>query len=172
MRKWQVFAASLCLLLACWGAMLWQGLGLAGFIAGQEEKLCQLKEEYAVLESLQQEHPDLEKYQMEVERERERVAGLLPDEMLTAFFLHDVKSAADRTGMRLRELVPEEAVEENDLLLLPVRASMTGDYFSFLRFLQSLQNGSRLVQIDSMDVAQKGAALDCRLKFKIFSEKS
>lgn len=170
--KWQVFAASFCLLLLCWAAMLWQGGGLVRHIAGQEDRLCELRGEYAMLEKLQQEHPDLEKYQMEVEREKERVTGLLPDDMLTAFFLHDIKSAADRAGMRLRELAPEEAEEEDGLSSLPVRANLTGDYFSFLRFLQSLQNGSRLVQVDSMDVAQKGETLECRLKFKIFAEKS
>ena len=162
MQKWKCrgFAAASCLLLALWAAMMWQGAG------GVQEL-----EEQAALERLQAEHPDVEKYQMEVEKELKHVGALLPDDMETAVFLQEMKAAADRTGMVLCELAPEEAAEENGLLAMPVRVTLQGDYFSLVRFLRVVQNGSRLMQVAAMDVASKGDFLDCRLRFKIFSEK-
>ena len=85
--------------------------------------------------------------------------------------LQELKAASDRTGMVLCELVPEEAQEENGLFAMPVRVNLQGDYFSLVRFLRALQNGSRFMQVVAMDVASKGDFLDCRLQFKIFSEK-
>ena len=173
MQKWKCrgFAAASCLLLALWAAMMWQGAGAVQELEEQEQSLHQVQEEYAALERLQEEHPDVEKYQLEVEMEKKRVAALLPDEMQTGVFLQELKAASDRTGMVLCELVPEEAQEENGLLAMPVRVNLQGDYFSLVRFLRVLQNGSRFMQVVAMDVASKGDFLDCRLQFKIFSEK-
>lgn len=173
MQKWKCrgFAAASCLLLALWAAMMWQGAGAVQELEEQEQSLHQMQEEYAALERLQEEHPDVEKYQLEVEMEKKRVAALLPDEMQTGVFLQELKAASDRTGMVLCELVPEEAQEENGLLAMPVRVNLQGDYFSLVRFLRVLQNGSRFMQVVAMDVASKGDFLDCRLQFKIFSEK-
>ena len=130
-----------------------------------------MEEEQAALERLQAEHPDVEKYQMEVEKELKHVGALLPDDMETAVFLQEMKTAADRTGMVLCELAPEEAAEENGLLAMPVRVTLQGDYFSLVRFLRVVQNGSRLMQVAARGVASKGDFLDCRLRFKMFSEK-
>ena len=173
MQKWKCrgFAAASCLLLALWAAMMWQGAGAVQELEEQEQSLHQMQEEYAALERLQEEHPDVEKYQLEVEMEKKRVAALLPDEMQTGVFLQELKAASDRTGMVLCELAPEEAAEENGLLAMPVRVTLQGDYFSLVRFLRVVQNGSRLMQVVAMDVASKGDFLDCRLQFKIFSEK-
>lgn len=173
MQKWKCrgFAAASCLLLALWAAMMWQGAGAVQELEEQEQSLHQMQEEYAALERLQEEHPDVEKYQLEVEMEKKRVAALLPDEMQTGVFLQELKAASDRTGMVLCELVPEEVQEENGLLAMPVRVNLQGDYFSLVRFLRALQNGSRFMQVVAMDVASKGDFLDCRLQFKIFSEK-
>lgn len=173
MQKWKCrgFAAASCLLLALWAAMMWQGAGAVQELEEQEQSLHQMQEEYAALERLQEEHPDVEKYQLEVEMEKKRVAALLPDEMQTGVFLQELKAASDRTGMVLCELVPEEAQEENGLLAMPVRVNLQGDYFSLVRFLRALHNGSRFMQVVAMDVASKGDFLDCRLQFKIFSEK-
>lgn len=173
MQKWKCrgFAAASCLLLALWAAMMWQGAGAVQELEEQEQSLHQMQEEYAALERLQEEHPDVEKYQLEVEMEKKRVAALLPDEMQTGVFLQELKAASDRTGMVLCELVPEEAQEENGLLAMSVRVNLQGDYFSLVRFLRALQNGSRFMQVVAMDVASKGDFLDCRLQFKIFSEK-
>ncbi|MCI7613257.1 MAG: type 4a pilus biogenesis protein PilO [Selenomonadaceae bacterium] len=170
-RKMWNLAASCCLLAALWAVMAWQGLGAAGKLAEQENNLQQLRAEYAALENLQREHPDVERYQLEVEREAGHVAKLLPDEMQAAAFWHDLKAAADRNGMVLQELVPEEAEAEKGLAVLPIKANLSGDYFALVRFLRSLQNGSRLVQVAGMDVASKGDLLACRLRLKIFSEK-
>ena len=150
---------------------LWQGAGALGELEEQQLQLHRLQEEQAALERLQAEHPDVEKYQMEVEKELKHVGALLPDDMETAVFLQEMKAAADRTGMVLCELAPEEAAEENGLLAMPVRVTLQGDYFSLVRFLRVVQNGSRLMQVAAMDVASKGDFLDCRLRFKIFSEK-
>lgn len=173
MQKWKCrgFAAASCLLLALWAAMMWQGAGAVQELEEQEQSLHQMQEEYAALERLQEEHPDVEKYQLEVEMEKKRVAALLPDEMQTGVFLQELKAASDRTGMVLCELVPEEAQEENGLFAMPVRVNLQGDYFSLVRFLRALQNGSRFMQVVAMDVASKGDFLDCRLQLKIFSEK-
>ena len=173
MQKWKCrgFAAASCLLLARWAARMWQGAGAVQELEEQEQSLHQMQEEYAALERLQEEHPDVEKYQLEVEMEKKRVAALLPDEMQTGGFLQELKAASDRTGMVLCELVPEEAQEENGLLAMPMRVNLQGDYFSLVRFLRALQNGSRFMQVVAMDVASKGDFLDCRLQFKIFSEK-
>ena len=169
--KYRGFAAASCLLLLLWAVMLWQGAGALGELEEQELQLHRLQEEQAALERLQAEHPDVEKYQMEVEKELKHVGALLPDDMETAVFLQEMKAAADRTGMVLCELAPEEAAEENGLLAMPVRVTLQGDYFSLVRFLRVVQNGSRLMQVAAMDVASKGDFLDCRLQFKIFSEK-
>ena len=174
MQKWKCrcFAAASCLLLALWAAMMWQGAGVVQELEEQEQSLHQVQEEYAALERLQAEHPDVEKYQMEVEKELKHVGALLPDDMETAVFLQEMKAAADRTGMVLCELAPEEAAEENGLLAMPVRVTLQGDYFSLVRFLRALQNGSRFMQVVAMDVASKGDFLDCRLQFKIFFRKT
>ena len=169
--KYRGFAAASCLLLLLWAVMLWQGPGALGELEEQELHLHRLQEEQAARERLQAEHPDVEKYQMEVEKELKHVGALLPDDMETAVFLQEMKAAADRTGMVLCELAPEEAAEENGLLAMPVRVTLQGDYFSLVRFLRVVQNGSRLMQVAAMDVASKGDFLDCRLRFKIFSEK-
>ena len=163
MQKWKCrgFAAASCLLLALWAAMMWQGAGAVQELEEQEQSLHQMQEE----------QPDVEKYQLEVEMEKKRVAALLPDEVQTGVFLQELKAASDRTGMVLCELVPEEAQEENGLFAMPVRVNLQGDYFSLVRFLRALQNGSRFMQVVAMDVASKGDFLDCRLQFKIFSEK-
>ena len=173
MQKWKCrgFAAASCLLLALWAAMMWQGAGAVQELEEQEQSLHQMQEEYAALERLQGGHPDVEKYQLGVGMEKKRVAALLPDEMQTGVFLQELKAASDRTGMVLCELVPEEAQEENGLLAMPVRVNLQGDYFSLVRFLRALQNGSRFMQVVAMDVASKGDFLDCGLQFKIFSEK-
>ena len=173
MQQWKYrgFGAAACLLLVLWMVMLWQGVGVLGELREQEKHLHGLQEEQAALERLQEEHPDVEKYQLEVEMEKKRVAALLPDEMQTGVFLQELKAASDRTGMVLCELVPEEAQEENGLFAMPVRVNLQGDYFSLVRFLRALQNGSRFMQVVAMDVASKGDFLDCRLQFKIFSEK-
>ena len=171
MKKWRICAASLCLLIFFWVTVLWQGACFVRLLAEQEENLNELKNECAILERLQQEHPDVEGYQMEVEREKEQVAGLLPDDMQMAAFLQSIKAFSDSSGMRLHELYPEDAAEENGLYVMPVRANLTGDYFSFLHFLRKLQNGQRLVQVEAITVNQKGDVLDCRLKIKVFSEK-
>ena len=171
MKKWRICAFSLCLLIFFWVIALWQGSGFVRLLAEQEGKLNEMKNEYTILERLQQEHPDVERYQMEVEREKEQVAGLLPDNMQTAAFLQSIKVFSDSSGMKLRELCPEDAAEENGLVVMPVRVNLTGDYFSLLHFLRKLQSGQRLVQVEAMTVNQKGDALDCRLKIKVFSEK-
>ena len=92
MKKWRMCIFSLCLLSVCWAVAIWQGAGFVRLLAEQEGKLHELREEYAMLEGLRQEHPDVEKYQMEIEKEKERVAGLLPDDMQTAAFLQSVKA--------------------------------------------------------------------------------
>lgn len=173
MQKWKYrgFAAASCLLVVLWVVMLWQGAVALGDLKEQEQYLHGLQEEQAALERLQAEHPDVEKYQLEVEKELKHVASLLPDDMQTAIFLQELKSATDRTGMTLCELAPEEAAEEKGLLAMPVRVNLQGDYFALVRFLRAMQNGSRLVQIVAMDVSSKGDLLDCRLRLKIFSEK-
>ncbi len=169
--KYRGFAAASCLLLVFWAVMLWQGAGALGELQEQEVQLHRLQEEQAALERLQAEHPDVEQYQLEVEKELKHVGALLPDDMETAVFLQELKAAADRTGMVLCELAPEEPAEENGLLAMPVRVNLQGDYFSLVRFLRAVQNGSRLMQVAAMDVASKGDFLDCRLRLKIFSEK-
>ncbi|MDD3114539.1 MAG: type 4a pilus biogenesis protein PilO [Anaerovibrio sp.] len=168
--QWGIFAGSVFLLAGIWLCLAWQGVQLADEMQQREGRLQELKAQAAALQALQSEHNNLELYQLEVAGKRELAEKMLPGEMESAVLLDSIKKAADSSGMELRELVPGQPDMEDGVADMAVKVKLSGDYFSLLDFLRRVQNGTRLIHIDTMDLIQH-QDLECQLGMKVFAEK-
>lgn len=154
----------------CWGLAGWTGMSCFEKITACETEAAKLQKQNEKLRALEEEHPNLEQYQMEVEADAAKMTKLLPDEMENASLLAAVKKAADKSGMEVKELSPSEISEEDDLAQIVMDVHLQGDYFMLVDFMRNLQQDGRLLQIASMDLLQKGNVLECRLGIKAFAE--
>lgn len=166
---WKIFVLSGVCVAGIWLCMLVQSVSLTQDMQERQLRLQELQNISSELQDLQAEHGNLEAYQLEIANRKAMSARLLPEHMDTAELLNYLKQSADISGMKLVELVPGEAEQEKDMAVLPLRLKLSGDYFALLVYLRRLQTGSRFVQIESMELAQKDC-LECQLGIRVFAE--
>jgi type IV pilus assembly protein PilO len=96
----------------------------------------------------------------------------LPGSLEQGNFLVALDRLAVRSHLRILSVVPGKAAADEGRHCLPVKLQLTGNYFSLLHFLQGLQQGERLVVINSLTVKQgkdREDALTAELGLSIFS---
>ena len=169
LRAWRIFAVSVALL------GFWLGAGI--YYGGHEWEIYQEKKQaiekaagrIAALNELQQEHPNLEGYQMEIAKQRQKAERLLPANMQMAELLAYVQQSARSSGMELQEVVPVSARPQGKLTVQPVKVRLQGDYFAMLDFLCHLDRGTPLVKIGTMELRQEQEGLDSRLVLNFYA---
>lgn len=122
--------------------------------------------------NFQNAHLPLKDYQQELGRRDIRARQALPAEMEQGDFLVALDRLAVRSHLRILSVVPGKAAADERYLCLPVKLQLAGDYFSLLHFLQELQQGERLVVVNSLTVKEgkdKDGTLRAELSLHIFS---
>lgn len=167
--KWRGFVASA----ICATALLLfvgvQALELGEYYGSQQIRMQQANIRLDKLQALQEQHPDLEAYQMEVENQRKHVDELLPDRLEVAALLPRLQQCALKSGLELRELLPGEAVKEQGMRALPLQIRVAGDYFGLLDFVKSLEKGTPFCRIKAMEMEQKDNTLEVMLQANVYS---
>lgn len=168
-EKWRIFIASV----VCVSAMLvlvgFQALELGEHCDGQQARLQEINSRIEKLKALQEQHPDLEAYEMEVENQKKHVDNLLPDKMDVAALLPRLQQNALKSGLELRELLPGEGIQEKGAKALPLQIRVAGDYFGLLDFVKSLERGTPFCRIIAMEMEQKDNILEAMLKVNVYS---
>lgn len=167
--KWRIFVVSA----VCLGAMVlgvcFQALELREHYLDRQERLQEQGSRLSRLKELQEQHPDLERYQMEIEAQRKRTDQLLPDAMNMAGLLPQLQKNILKSGLELRELLPGEIARENGVSAQPLQVKVEGDYFGLLEFIRAMENGAPLCQVSAMELQQKGNVLSAKLQLNVFS---
>ena len=149
--------------------MCWQAFEMREHYVQQQDRLQEYNGRLSRLKALQEQHPDLEMYQMEIEAQRKRTDQLLPDAMNMAGLLPQLQKNILRSGLEMKELLPGEIVKENGVSAQPLQVKVEGNYFGMLEFIRTMENGAPLCQVSAMDLQQKGNVLSAKLQFKVFS---
>ena len=133
---------------------------------------AQAEKTVTAIANFQNAHLPLHDYQRELGRRERRARQALPGSMEQGEFLVALDRLAVRSHLRILSVVPGKAAADEGRHCLPVKLQLTGNYFSLLHFLQGLQQGERLVVINSLTVKQgkdREDALTAELGLRIFS---
>jgi Tfp pilus assembly protein PilO len=89
----------------------------------------------------------------------DRLNAAIPAQDHLDAVITDVNAEAASAGLSLSGLTfATPAASSTGVQILPAHLSLTGGYFSLLRFLDELRNGPRLVVIDTMSVSSASAS--------------
>ena len=146
-----------------------QAVELGEHYESQQKGLLKINGRLAQLKAIQAQHPDLEVYEMEVESQRKHVDALLPDKLETGALLPKLQQNALKSGLKLRELLPGERVQEQGARALPLQIKVAGDYFGLLDFVKSLEKAAPFCRITAMEMEQKGNELEAMLQVNVYS---
>lgn len=167
--KWKIFIASLICVLGLLIFASFQALELGQYCQEQQNRLQAARARFQVLQILQEQHPDLEAYQIEIENQRKHVDQLLPDRIEASALMPRLQQYALKSGVELRELLPGEASKEQGTRALPLQIRLAGDYFGLLDFIKSVEKGTPYCQITSMELEQKDNILTAMLQVHVYS---
>ncbi len=146
-----------------------QAVALKDHWESQQVRLQEANARFEKLRSLQDKHPDLEAYEMEVEAQRRQVDNLLPEKMEVAALLPRLQQNALKSGLELRELLPGEMIQEQGAKALPLQIRVAGDYFGLLNFVKLLEKGTPFSRITDMEMEQKDNILEAMLTVNVYS---
>ena len=136
-----------------WLTLGWRQSGaLQKSIADKGRELATLREKMAAVPELRQ--------------ERQRLAGeldeyetILPNDREFAKILDTLSEYLKKAGVEMRQFTPVREKDDKKSTASYKRVSyeldVTGDYFSFIRFLNLLENHNRFIQVDAFTVKQK-----------------
>lgn len=166
--KWKIFIASVICVLGLLLFASFQAVELGQYYKNQQNRLQAAQARFQVLQIFQEQHPDLEAYQMEIENQRKHVDQLLPDRIEASALMPRLQQYALKSGLELRELLPGEAVNMGTRAL-PLQIRLAGNYFGLLDFIKSLENGTPYCQITAMELEQKDNLLTAMLQVHVYS---
>jgi len=102
--------------------------------------------------------------------------ALLPERPLLEEFIEQVYELASETGVELQNLSPAfpAALDDSELREVAVSAQIEGEFFEVLGFLFGLNDGERLVRVDSIAVSSStnetgGTVLSASVGMKLFT---
>ncbi len=167
--KWKIFIASVICVLGLLLFVSFQAVELGQYYKNQQNRLQAAQARFQVLQIFQEQHPDLEAYQMEIENQRKHVDQLLPDRIEASALMPRLQQYALKSGLELRELLPGEAVNMQGTRALPLQIRLAGNYFGLLDFIKSLEKGSPYCQITAMELEQKDNLLTAMLQVHVYS---
>jgi len=114
-------------------------------------------------------HMDFLPYEAEIEKREKRVRGYLPASIGQGEFILAVERLALQNGMKLERIIPQQLVNGEDSLCLPLKVGLSGSYFSLLNFLQGLQQGERFVKVKDMSVKVEAGDMIVDLLLNIYA---
>lgn len=161
----------------CVGLVLcWVGV-LGGLLPWGADNLAQIRretascqEELADLQELQERHPNLEAYQMELARSCQEAAGLLPEQMETLSFLSQLQESSKENNVRLLEVRPGGVQQAGQVYEQNIEVTAVGDFFAVYRWLGRLQQGKRYCNIQRFAVSREEAGLLCHASLSIYAD--
>ena len=179
--KWRRFCCVLGLSLICLGAGACFVPQWLGTLENNKGHLQEMHQRNMELQQLQQDHPDMDMYRLEVEHRLKKVQGLLPDGPEAGRLMEVLQKQCDEHNVAMVEFAPK-AVDSGDsggkteglpsgLGELPVSLKLQGDYFAMQDFLVALPSCSRLLHVQSLSLEAKESGLLCSMELVGFYEK-
>ena len=124
------------------------------------------------VENFMNAHRDMNEFSQETAKHQEIAKKAMPEELEQGEFLEFLQRLALGKQIELVGVVPQKESQERNVTVLPVQVKLKCNYFQLLDFLQGLQQGERLVVINSLTVKQgkdREDALTAELGLSIFS---
>ena len=116
----------------------------------KEAEAVELRRVVAEAEAFRKDHPDPAKEKGKAEARNRLVAGLLPPRLEQGAFLMEAEKRAAAAGIKLAGVLPGDGADAGGAVRAPVRLSVSGEFFSLLDFLYSLEQRGRFVKIDAV----------------------
>ena len=164
--KWRMFCCVLGLSLICLGAGACFVPQWLGTLENNKGHLQEMHQRNMELQQLQQDHPDMDMYRLEVEHRLKKVQGLLPDGPEAGRLMEVLQKQCDEHNVAMVEFAPK-AVDSGDSGGLKLQ----GDYFAMQDFLVALPSCSRLLHVQSLSLEAKESGLLCSMELVGFYEK-
>ena len=102
-------------------------------------------------------------------KQQKAVDEALPDSIGQSRLLSMLQQAALHHGIALTALTPSKPIQQDELLVQPVRISCETDYFSLLAFLREIHGQGRFLRLDEASVHSKDGRLTCELTVSAFA---
>lgn len=96
-----------------------------------------------------------------------RLMEALPEARGQGAFIYAAQRLAQRSGVTIEGVAPEEAERRENLDVQPLVLRFRGSYFDVLAFLHALQEGERAVQFASLSLTAEGDELHGILGIRI-----
>ncbi|HIU64357.1 MAG TPA: type 4a pilus biogenesis protein PilO [Candidatus Avacidaminococcus intestinavium] len=99
----------------------------------------------------------------------------LPDTVTIPELVAEYSTLAEQTTVVLETLKPPSAVKADKagLFVIPIKVTLTGDYFNLVKFLQQVEMGKRFTSIQSVDfTANEQGVLTMDADFIVYSLKN
>lgn len=71
----------------------------------------------------------------------------LPDYVTVPELMAEYSKLADVNGVKLESIQPSKISKENNIFVLPLKITVSGDYFKMVEFLQQIETGTRFVTL-------------------------
>ena len=150
------------LIWVCFLALLYVGLLLPYFSAGQEATRAERDAARAVLART-------EVYQRTVHADAQaedklrlretRLAAALPEEHAQGAFFSSVERSARHAGVTLVRMVPQPTVSDGEIVRQSAEIHVSGDYFALISFLREVESGERTAVFKALRLTADGAML-------------
>ena len=142
---------------------------LAAGAADYARQAAQSASKVTQITNFQNAHLNFKEYQAEIDKREKRVRSFLPEDIGQGVFIISVERLALKNEMQLEMVSPQKLMTDTDKICLPLKVKLTGSYFGLLKFLQGLQNGERLVEVEDMSVTVKGDSLMVDMLLNIYA---
>ena len=145
-----------------WGLFLIILLFVGFIVPSQQDKIVTrraiLEEQQAQrseLKKFMERHSDLRDYESGLVHQLQQLRCLMPGEMDTTDFIHDIERMAVQTQVTIRGVQPLPPVAGDGYYIQQVRMDISGNYFQFMDFLSALEQGPRFVRFVSISIHSK-----------------
>ena len=141
-----------------------------------ETQLLQANTRLAAIQTFAGQNKDYESFLKIQTLKVEEVKKKLPDTVTIPELVAEYSKLAMVNGIVLESLKPPTEVKQQDkggAFALPLKLTLSGDYFHLVEFLQQVENGTRFTSIQSVDFSSDGkGALKMNADFVVYSLKN
>lgn len=138
-------------------------------LRAKEAEAFRIRKELAETAAFRRSHPDSAEEEKTVAARRRLFEEKLPARLDQGAFLLEAERRAAETGVRLLGVVPGDGSETGGWAKAPVRLAVSGDYFSLLDFLYSIEQRGRFVKIDAVRGKNDGGVFTGTVELWIYA---
>jgi Tfp pilus assembly protein PilO len=113
-----------------------------------EKKIAEQKGTIAMLKGIKN---NIEK----AEQQYDILCEMLPDEPFEDEIVFGIQGYAINASVKLNSINFLNRVDKNDITEMPMDLSFSGDYMGFLKLINSIMHGDRLIRIDGINIRQR-----------------